>query len=120
MGGISAGRARAFRACVGIALLGSLAHGAAAEDPLPRGQRPGPDTYVAGLEPDRRPSALPVLTAFPRDAQRRARALSGIPDPLPRGLGFLDSQGAWYSPFLLPGMARPYDIRSMHRAGGSR
>ncbi|MCG6862357.1 MAG: hypothetical protein LJE70_13940 [Chromatiaceae bacterium] len=69
---------------------------------------------VAGLEPDRRPEAAPVITEVAKQEDWYRRALSGIePPPLPR-LRFLEDQGGWYSPFNHPGMTGRYDIRGWH------
>lgn len=71
--------------------------------------------YVAGVEPDRRRTDIPIITEASRDAAWQARALTGISKPYPEHvLQFLDDQGSWFSPFLYPGMIDRYDIRGWH------
>lgn len=70
---------------------------------------------VAGITPDRRPAGAPVVLAASAPAPR---GLRGIAEPLPAGLGFMASQGAWYTPFTRPGMTGPYDLRGWHTAAG--
>lgn len=74
--------------------------------------------FVAGLIPFQRPEGAPVIRKFNADAAWRARALTGISAPLPASLGFLDHQGAWYTPFNHPGMPGYYDLRRWHRGAG--
>jgi hypothetical protein len=72
---------------------------------------------VGGLTPDRRPEGLPrvVATGFTEEGWKRA--LHGIAEPHPASIDkWLDDQGGWYTPFTLPGMAAPYDIRNLHGA----
>lgn len=70
---------------------------------------------VAGLAPYERPAGAPVLAEFRQTPQWRSQALKGVSEPLPASLRFLDSQGAWYTPFNHPGMPGRYDLRGMHR-----
>ncbi|MEW5964650.1 MAG: hypothetical protein AB1749_13945 [Pseudomonadota bacterium] len=72
------------------------------------------ETVIGGATPDRRPDGVPVIGAFALDRAARAKALSGVSKPYPASLGFLDDQGAWYTPFSHPGMTGPYDIRGLH------
>lgn len=72
---------------------------------------------VAGLAPQQRPAGAPVLTRPPADT---AKGLHGIATPLPPGLGFMASQGAWYTPFTRPGMTGPYDLRGWHTESAKR
>lgn len=72
---------------------------------------------VAGLAPQARPEGAPVIAVFERAADWREKALWGISKPYPPGLAFLDSQGAWYTPFVHPGMTGPYDLRQWHLRG---
>lgn len=72
---------------------------------------------VAGLAPQSRPAGAPVITSFDKSPDWRARALSGVSGPHPPGLDFLNSQGAWYTPFTHPGMPEPYDLRGWHAHG---
>ncbi len=73
------------------------------------------DAYaVAGLAPQMRPEGAPIITVFEKTPDWHAGALSGVSQPHPSGLSFLDSQGAWYTPFIHPGMLGPYDLRGWH------
>jgi hypothetical protein len=76
--------------------------------------------FVAGLQPNQRPAAAPVIRVFAPGADWRARSLTGISEPIPASLEFLDSQGAWYTPFNQPGMPGYYDLRDWrHGVRGS-
>jgi hypothetical protein len=44
-----------------------------------------------------------------------AQALTGISQPFPYSLRFLEDQGNWYTPFNRPGMPGRYDIRGWHQ-----
>lgn len=72
---------------------------------------------IAGLAPHARPAGAPVVAAFEKSADWHETALSGVDKPYPPGLGFLASQGAWYTPFTQPGMPGPYDLRGWHARG---
>lgn len=89
-------------------LLSLLASGAFAEYP------------VAGTQPDARPVGAPRITAVTQDAAWWERALFGVSQPFPTSLLFLNSQGAWYTPFNRPGMLGRYDIRGWHAAPARR
>lgn len=69
---------------------------------------------VAGLTPSERPAGAPVISELEKDAAWYAHALTGIEPPFPASLRFLEDQGAWFSPFVHPGMTGPYDIRRWH------
>jgi hypothetical protein len=69
---------------------------------------------VAGLAPFERPEGAPVVTEFRPSPEWRTKALQGVSAPIPPTLKFLDDQGAWYSPFIQPGMPGRYDIRGWH------
>lgn len=69
---------------------------------------------VVGLQPDRRPEAAPVVSDYLKDGAWYRAALTGIDQPYPASLRFLEDQGAWFSPFIHPGMLGPYDIRGWH------
>jgi hypothetical protein len=69
---------------------------------------------VAGLAPDQRPDGAPVITEYHKDGDWYSRALVGIERPFPASLRFLEDQGAWYTPFIRPGMTGRYDIRHWH------
>lgn len=70
--------------------------------------------FIAGLNPAERPAGAPVITEFIKDGDWYARALRGVSPPYPESLRFLEDQGAWFNPFIWPGMTGPYDIREWH------
>lgn len=72
--------------------------------------------FVAGTEPSQRRGDVPVITVFTPPAGWREQALHGVEQPYPASLSWLDDQGAWFNPFLRPGMTGPYDIRGWHAA----
>jgi len=74
----------------------------------------GSEYPVAGSEPSQRPQGAPVIEWVKHDKQWYEEALTGINQPYPRSLWFLDSQGNWYTPFTRPGMPAPYDLRGWH------
>lgn len=76
------------------------------------GETAGP--FIAGVAPYQRPAGAPVITEYHKDAAWFAQALHGIEPPFPYSLRFLESQGAWFTPFRRPGMTGPYDIRNWH------
>jgi hypothetical protein len=88
---------------------------AAGGTPAPRYSPDNP--FIAGVHPDRRPEGAPVLKEYRKDAAWYERALHGIAEPYPYSLRFLEDQGAWYTPFIHPGMLPPYDIRGWHGRG---
>lgn len=99
------------------------AHLAAMAALLLASQAWGADYPVAGLSPDARPEGAPRLERFAKDAGWYGAALTGVSRPYPASLRFLEDQGAWYTPFSVPGMTGPYDIRNWHRpapAGGNQ
>jgi hypothetical protein len=69
---------------------------------------------IAGIDPAERPAGAPVITEFQKDAAWNQRALTGISEPYPGSLRFLEDEGAWFTPFNRPGMPPPYDIRAWH------
>ncbi|MFN8684100.1 hypothetical protein ACDP63_23730 [Paracoccus sp. P2] len=75
---------------------------------------PGQDLPVAGTAPWERPAGAPVIAEMVKDAAWYALALTGVDQPYPASLRFLEDQGAWFSPFTHPGMTGPYDIRHWH------
>lgn len=83
--------------CLGLSLVGQ----AAATAP------------VAGLSPWERPVGAPVVSKFEQTPQWRAKALRGVSEPA-TGTDFLKDQGAWFTPFIHPGMPGYYDIRGLH------
>jgi hypothetical protein len=70
--------------------------------------------FVAGLAPNQRPAGAPVIQEFALSAGWRAQSLAGVSEPVPASLDFIDSQGAWYTPFNQPGMPGYYDLRNLH------
>ena len=76
--------------------------------------------FVAGVKPNQRPEGAPVITAYEKGAAWYERALHGVSQPYPWSLRFLEDQGAWFTPFIHPGMTPPYDIRGWHRVAKVR
>ena len=73
------------------------------------------DVYpVAGVDSSQRPAGGPTIPEFVKDAAWYDRALTGVVEPYPHSLRFLEDQGAWHTPFDRPGMTGPYDIRGWH------
>ncbi len=70
--------------------------------------------FIAGVKPDQRPEGAPVITEYKKDGAWYTRALTGVIPPYPSSLRFLEDQGAWFTPFIHPGMTGPYDIRGWH------
>lgn len=73
------------------------------------------DYPIAGLAPDVRPAGAPRVEAYVKDGAWYRQALHGVQPPYPASLRFLEDQGAWHTPFTVPGMTGPYDIRNWHR-----
>jgi hypothetical protein len=84
--------------CYCICLLGAVA-------------TPAAEYPIAGVAPDRRPEGAPVTQEVTKEPGWYGRALTGISQPYPRSLRFLEDQGNWYTPFDHPGMDGRYDIR---------
>lgn len=72
------------------------------------------ESSVAGLVPHERPADAPILGQFSPDLGWRARTLQGVSEPVPGTLRFIESHGAWYTPFDRPGMLGRYDLRGWH------
>lgn len=72
------------------------------------------DVPIAGVKPYERPVGAPVITTHENTGAWYSHALSGISQPYPNSLRFLENQGAWYTPFTKPGMHGLYDIRGWH------
>lgn len=67
---------------------------------------------VAGLAPSVRPAEAPTITA---PSAPDTAALHGIVKPTPESVEkFMRDQGNWYTPFTVPGMPGPYDLRGWH------
>lgn len=72
-----------------------------------------PPYPIAGLKPQQRPAGAPVMTQAPA---LPPLALTGVTSPVPASIErWSKNQGAWYSPFLHPGMPGPYDLRGWHQ-----
>lgn len=90
---------------LGLSLAFLLTHTAAAAD-----------IYIAGTKPYQRPAHAPKITQPAKGQEWYKRALHGVYMPYPSSLGFLEAQGAWYTPMNHPGMTEPYDIRYWHHS----
>ena len=75
------------------------------------------EPFIAGVDPSVRPAGAPVVTTYVKDGAWYQRALTGVSAPYPYSLRFLEDQGAWFTPFIHPGMTGPYDIRGWHKGG---
>lgn len=69
---------------------------------------------IAGTQPSQRPAGAPVIREVQKPVGWYTRALTGISQPYPPSLRFLEDQGNWYTPFNHPGMPGRYDIRGWH------
>ncbi|MCE1235678.1 MAG: hypothetical protein LWW93_04905 [Hyphomicrobiales bacterium] len=78
------------------------------------------EVFVAGVQPDRRPEGAPRVLQTMHSRAWYVEALTGIAPPYPHSLFFLDAQGDWYSPFVVPGMPDRYDIRGWRRREAHR
>jgi len=68
--------------------------------------------HIAGVTPDHRRTDVPVIKEAP--PLDKKHAFRGVEQPYPASLSVFKDQGAWYTPFTLPGMTGPYDIRGYH------
>jgi hypothetical protein len=76
--------------------------------------------FVAGLAPNQRPTGAPVIREFAPSADWRTQSLTGVSETIPASIGnFIDSQGAWYTPFNQPGMPGYYDLRNWHHGSNN-
>lgn len=74
------------------------------------------DNYpIAGLTPWQRPEGAPAIEWVKHDRAWYQKGLTGITQPYPKSLYFMDNQGNWYTPFTRKGMPGPYDIRGWHQ-----
>ena len=69
---------------------------------------------IAGLKPDQRPEAAPVVRTEAVDPATKNVRLTGISTPLHGNVERIAEQGNWYSPMFRPGMPGPYDLRGWH------
>jgi len=93
----------AIRLAMIVIMLGHWVQGVASEVP------------IAGLAPQQRPAGAPVITSYEKNGAWYRQALHGISEPYPASLRFLEDQGPWHTPFNVPGMTGPYDIRGWHQ-----
>lgn len=70
---------------------------------------------IAGVNPSQRPAGAPVIGEVHHDGQWYQQALTGIDEPYPSTLKFLEDQGNWHTPFNRPGMPGRYDMRGWYR-----
>ena len=73
------------------------------------------DYPIAGIEPSKRPEGAPTIDWVSHDRAWYEAALTGVQQPYPQSLFFLDNQGDWYTPFSRPGMTGRYDLRGWHQ-----
>ncbi len=73
-----------------------------------------PELFIAGTTPWLRPDTAPRPVEYVKNDQWYVDALTGVSQPYPRSLYFLEDQGGWFNPFTMPGMTGPYDIRGRH------
>jgi hypothetical protein len=66
---------------------------------------------IAGTRPSERPEGAPVIREVHKPKGWYERALTGITQPYPASLRFLEDQGNWHTPFNHPGPDGRYDIR---------
>jgi len=66
---------------------------------------------MAGVDPSQRPQGAPAITEVVRTNDWYERALTGVSQPYPASLRFLEDQGNWHTPFIHPGMPGRYDLR---------
>ena len=69
---------------------------------------------MAGVDPSQRPQGAPRITEVVKGPDWYARALTGISQPYPPSLAFLENQGNWYTPFNHPGAPGRYDLRGWY------
>jgi len=69
---------------------------------------------IAGVDPSQRPVGAPVIETVVKPPGWYTNALTGITQPYPQSLRFLEDQGNWYTPFNRRGMPPRYDIRGWY------
>jgi len=74
-----------------------------------------PESFVAGVQPDQRPANAPVIKEMQKPRTWYDKAVTGVVRPFPTSMRFLEAQGNWYNPFIVPGMCGRYDIRNWHQ-----
>jgi hypothetical protein len=70
--------------------------------------------YIAGTNPAERLATAPTTLEVHHDVAWYSSALTGVAQPYPASLHFLENQGNWFSPFTHAGMTPPYDLRGWH------
>lgn len=73
-----------------------------------------PSRFIGGLTPNQRPANAPTIREFTVGDQQTKQALTGISQPVPASLDFINDQEAWFTPFNRPGMLGYYDLREWH------
>jgi len=69
---------------------------------------------IGGAKPNQRPVNVPTISEVEKPSGWYSKSLTGIPQPYPASLDFLEDQGNWFTPFIVPGMTGPYDLRNWH------
>ena len=70
---------------------------------------------IAGTQPSQRPVGAPTIEAVLKQPDWYKRALTGVSQPYPQSLYFLENQGNWDTPFNRPGAPGRYDIRGWYQ-----
>jgi hypothetical protein len=94
---------------VAVAMLIGVVSGPVFANPV------GGEYPIAGTQPSERPAGAPMIREVRKPQGWYTRALTGISQPYPSSLRFLEDQGNWYTPFNHPGMQGRYDIRGWYR-----
>ena len=71
-------------------------------------------SFVAGLQPDRRPPGAPVKTEASFTPEQMAQFLRGIEGTPPGNVTTIVATGQWFVPMRHPGATPPYDLRGGH------
>ena len=79
------------------------------------GQAGAEAVVVGGVTPAVRPAGAPAINAVHYGVEWYRKGLTGVSEPYPKSLYFMDNQGEWYTPFTRAGMPKPYDIRNWHK-----
>jgi hypothetical protein len=74
----------------------------------------GAEYPISGVNPAERPAGAPTITEHVKGQSWYSQALTGLAAPYPSSFSFLENQGAWYTPFIHPGMPGYYDLRGWH------
>ncbi len=76
---------------------------------------PASDYLITGSTPSQRLYQAPVIEWVQHNRSWYEKGLTGVSQPYPPSLYFLDNQGNWYTPFIHRGMASPYDLRGWYQ-----